>query len=291
MRNILFIMILISFYSYSSEEEKDNFALIFDKALSFDTIEYISAYYDESGVLHIYPLSISIPKDSVKLIYEGKSKKSKKGFLSILVKPILSTDLDSNELKEFILKYYPSIKFQFGRAKLTRVLVSILDESTQLTPYSSTINFSDELRFSFPVNSRQISFLLNEASTDIPLGTVQVTYTLLGKELTTSQSSEVVERSFTMGGLVYGSCGSNPDNFISIEDNRVGCIIKFYPNKGVIKQIQKKLAQSFGYDGDIDGIVGAKTRKSLEAFQIENNLTVTGELDYITRNKIMSLIY
>ena len=56
----------------------------------------------------------------------------------------------------------------------------------------------------------------------------------------------------------------------------------------VVRQIQGIL-QEQGYDsGPLDGVLGKKTREALRRFQKDRHLAVTGEIDAVTKNALLT---
>jgi peptidoglycan hydrolase-like protein with peptidoglycan-binding domain len=56
----------------------------------------------------------------------------------------------------------------------------------------------------------------------------------------------------------------------------------------VVRQIQGIL-QERGYEsGPLDGVLGKKTRKALRRFQKDHHLAVTGEIDAVTKNALLT---
>ncbi|MDD5440325.1 MAG: peptidoglycan-binding protein [Candidatus Omnitrophica bacterium] len=53
-------------------------------------------------------------------------------------------------------------------------------------------------------------------------------------------------------------------------------------------QEQEALKQAGFYQGKVDGAIGPMTKKAIEDFQLQNNLTVTGKVDMATWEKLRS---
>ncbi|MCM8787897.1 MAG: peptidoglycan-binding protein [Candidatus Omnitrophica bacterium] len=61
---------------------------------------------------------------------------------------------------------------------------------------------------------------------------------------------------------------------------------KTIPAKPTIKDIQIALKNANLYDGNIDGILGPKTKKAIEEFQAKNDLVVDGKVGPKTWEKL-----
>ena len=261
-------------------------AIVFDKPIPFETIEELSAIYDETGTLHLYPISLKVPPSTVKLTYVDAGRDGSAAILSFTVVPILSLKRTNDELIQFIKTVYPEVKFQVGRVKQSHFTVSILGQSTSITPYSASSQISEEFNVAFPISELATSFLLNESTTDIPIGGVRLVYAVTGKQITASQVEEVVTRRFSVGNVVQGGCGRYAVNYANAVKGTVGCTVLRKLTTDEVRQIQRKLKNIKLYDGPVDGIVGPKTRAATLGYQVENKLPQTGVLDFLTREKL-----
>lgn len=273
----------------STNEEPSTSSIVFDRPIPFETIEELSAFYDEEGTLHLYPISLEVPPSTVKLTFAEVGKERSAAILSFSVEPVLSLKRNNDELIDFIKTVYPEVRFQVGRVEQSRFTVSILGRSTSITPYSASSQIAEAFNVAVPISDLAKSFFLNESTTDIPVGGVRLVYAVTGKQLTTSQSEEVVTRRFSVGNVVHGGCGRFAANYADAVKGTVGCTVVRKLTMDEVRRIQRNLRDFELYNGPIDGIVGPKTRAATLAFQKQNNLPNTGVLDFLTLEKLVSI--
>lgn len=262
-------------------------SIVFDKPIPFETIEELSAFYDEEGTIHLYPISLEIPPSTVRLTYVDAGRDRSAAILSFSVIPVLSLKRTNKDLIDFIKTAYPGVKFQVGRAEQSRFTVMILGQSTSITPYSASSQIAEEFNVAIPISELASSFFLNESTTDLPVGGVRLVYSVTGKQLTTSQSEEVVIRRFSTGNVIHGGCGRYAANYADAKTGVVGCTVIRKLSMDEVRRVQRELKDFELYDGPIDGIVGPKTRAATLEYQVRNGLPQTGVFDFLTLEKLV----
>lgn len=134
------------------------------------------------------------------------------------------------------------------------------------------------------------------------LGNVKLEEAMLWYNISASQGNLEAQKAMEQIAKKLQIGTNDIDNFVermqeinqSVKGKRAGpdmqktAQVKLQSNKAVTAQIQEYLSLANKYDGVSDGINGPKTEAAIRAYQIENNMSVTGIPSKILLNHMVS---
>jgi peptidoglycan hydrolase-like protein with peptidoglycan-binding domain len=97
-------------------------------------------------------------------------------------------------------------------------------------------------------------------------------------------SSKVAWAGIVFLSLTAGISGPRPTVLASGDNPSKEGPTVTHPND--VKQMQRSLRDKAHYSGQVDGVVGLRTRASIRGFQKTENLPVTGQLDAQTAGRL-----
>lgn len=262
-------------------------AIEFFQPVPFKEVLNLSIFKSSDGILYLAPAALKVNQDSVSVVYRSDSRVVK-GILSFSFTPILSASMTDDEVVRLVKTEYPDARVNYVVPRLAHAEASLLQKKFILSPFSTTVTLGQWHTAQIPVDGESLDFLLNGRTTDVPLGSVSLVFSVRGYELDLEGKPAVSDRRFMIGGYIDGGCARSGRSYIDAQNMTLGCKLAIAYDHNEALEIQTILKRLGLYRGELDGIIGPLSRQALRDVQRIVGSLQTGKLDYFTHKAIKS---